>query len=197
MMTASGETHVSGVGYAPEGRVERAGAELGAGPLRAENIVVLSGGSLAGNAELRQGAGGAWEIHGDPTEAAFLVAERKLGHGTVTERRQRRFERIGEIPFTSERKLMTTLERDHEHDDAVVVITKGAPDVLLDRCTRARVGMASVELDAALRARLPCTAWCWTAYTGAARTARRNSSKCPRRPTKRCMRCCTRSSPER
>ena len=41
------------------------------------------GGSLAGNADLRQGAGGKWEIHGDPTEAAFLVAERKLG---VTER---------------------------------------------------------------------------------------------------------------
>jgi len=151
VMTASGDTHVSGVGYAPEGRVEHAGAELAAGPLRAENIVVLSGGSLAGNADLRKTAGGVWEIHGDPTEAAFLVAERKLG---VTERRQRRFERIGEIPFTSERKLMTTIERDHEHDDQVVVITKGAPDVLLDRCTRARMGMEIVELDDALRARV-------------------------------------------
>jgi P-type Ca2+ transporter type 2C len=151
VMTASGDTHVSGVGYAPEGRVEHAGTELAAGPMRAETIVVLSGGSLAGNADLRTTAGGAWEIHGDPTEAAFLVAERKLG---VTERRQRRFERIGEIPFTSERKLMTTIERDHEHDDQVVVITKGAPDVLLNRCNRARVGMEIVELDDALRARL-------------------------------------------
>ena len=113
--------------------------------------MLLSGGSLAGNADLRQTEGGAWEIHGDPTEAAFLVAERKLG---VTERRERRFERVGEIPFTSERKLMTTIERDHEHGDALVVITKGAPDVLLGRCTRARVGLEIVDLDEALRARL-------------------------------------------
>jgi Ca2+-transporting ATPase len=151
VMTASGDTQISGVGYAPQGLVEHDGAELAAGPLREEAIVVLSGGSLAGNADLRQTEGGAWEIHGDPTEAAFLVAERKLG---VTERRERRFERVGEIPFTSERKLMTTIERDHEHGDALVAITKGAPDVLLGRCTRARVGMEIVALDEALRARL-------------------------------------------
>ncbi len=154
VMTASGATQVSGVGYAPEGRVEHDGAELAEGPLRAENIVVLSGGSLAGNADLRQGADGAWEIHGDPTEAAFLVAERKLAHGAVSARRQRRFERIGEVPFTSERKLMTTIERDHEHGDQIVAITKGAPDVLLGRCNRARVGLEVVALDPALRARL-------------------------------------------
>ena len=151
VMTASGDTHVSGVGYAPEGKVEHAGAALAAGALRDETIVVLSGGSLAGNADLRQTEGGEWEIHGDPTEAAFLVAERKLG---VTQRRERRFERVGEIPFTSERKLMTTIERDHEHGDALVAITKGAPDVLLGRCTRARVGMEIVPLDETLRARL-------------------------------------------
>ena len=151
VMTASGDTHVSGVGYAPEGRVEHAGAELVPGPLRTENIVLLSGGCLAGNADLRQTAGAGWEIHGDPTEAAFLVAERKLG---VTERRERRFERIGEIPFTSERKLMTTINRDHEHGDQIVMITKGAPDVLLARCNRVRVGREIVGLDATLRARL-------------------------------------------
>lgn len=151
VMTASGGTYVTGVGYAPHGQVEHGGVKLGAGPLHAEHIVVLSGGSLAGNADLRQGAGGAWEIQGDPTEAAFLVAERKLG---ATERRERRFERIGEIPFTSERKMMSTLALDHEHDDAIVLIAKGAPDVLLERCSRARVGMDSVELDDALRARI-------------------------------------------
>ena len=151
VMTASGETRLTGVGYVPEGRVESQGAELPAGALRDENVVVLSGGSLAGNADLRQGAGGEWEIHGDPTEAAFLVAERKLG---ASERRQRRFSRIGEIPFTSERKMMSTIELDHEHGDEVVVITKGAPGVVLDHCTRARVGMQTVPLDEALRARM-------------------------------------------
>ncbi|WP_238136783.1 cation-translocating P-type ATPase [Variovorax sp. JS1663] len=151
VMTVSGSTRITGVGYAPQGRVEYEAAELAGGPLRDEQILVLSGGSLAGNADLRQGSGGAWEIQGDPTEGAFLVAERKLG---ATERRERRFERIGEIPFTSERKMMSTIQRDREHADELVVITKGAPDVLLDRCTRARVGSDVVELDEPLRARI-------------------------------------------
>lgn len=151
VMTASGGTRVTGVGYEPEGRVEHEGDELDAGPLLAEDIVVLSGGSLAGNADLRQTAGGVWEIQGDPTEAAFLVAERKLG---VAKRRVRRFDRIGEIPFTSERKMMSTIEVDHEHDDEVVVISKGAPDVLLGRCTRVREGMEVVALDEAWRRRI-------------------------------------------
>ena len=150
VMTASGATRVTGVGYAPHGKVEHEGAEIQAGPLRDEHIVVLSGGSLAGNAALRETERGEWEIEGDPTEAAFLVAERKLGS---TEQRERRFERIGEIPFTSDRKMMSTIELDHEHDDAVLVITKGAPDVLLERCTRARIGMNVVAFDDALRAR--------------------------------------------
>ena len=156
IITASGSAHVTGVGYAPEGQVEHEGAALTAGALHDELIVMLSGGSLAGNADLRPGAGGEWEIHGDPTEAAFLVAERKLGAtgDEMRERREQRFERIGEIPFTSERKMMSTIERDHEHNDEVVIITKGAPDVLLERCTRVRVGMEVVELDDALRARL-------------------------------------------
>ena len=151
VMSASGDARVTGVGYAPQGRVEHEGAELAAGPLHDELVVVLGGGSLAGNADLRQTQGGEWEIHGDPTEAAFLVAERKLG---TNDRRRQRFERIAEVPFTSERKMMATIERDHEHGDALVVVTKGAPDVLLGRCTRARVGMETVSLDDALRARL-------------------------------------------
>ncbi|MDB5729027.1 MAG: ATPase, type [Noviherbaspirillum sp.] len=151
IMTASGATHVTGVGYAPHGHVEQEGVALGAGPLMAENIVVLSGGSLAGNADLRKTENGEWEIHGDPTEAAFLVAEQKLG---IAERRKRRFERISEIPFTSDRKMMSTIEVDHEHNDEIVVITKGAPDVLLQQCTRARVGAEVVELDDEIRKRL-------------------------------------------
>jgi magnesium-transporting ATPase (P-type) len=149
VVTASGSVRVSGVGYAPVGGFERDGAPLQPGPLHSEQVVVLSGGSLASNADLRQVPGGGWEIQGDPTEAAFLVAERKLG---ATERRKRRFERIGELPFTSERKMMSTLVVDHEHAGAVVVIVKGAPDVLLERCSRARVGMETVELDGARRA---------------------------------------------
>jgi len=151
VMTASGGTELSGVGYAPDGEVKHADAKLEDGPLHAENLVILGGGSVAGNADLRQGPGGEWEIHGDPTEAAFLVAERKLG---TTERRQQRFERIAEIPFTSERKMMSTIERDHEHNDEPVLIAKGAPSVLLAHCNRVREGMELVDLDDARRKRI-------------------------------------------
>lgn len=149
IMTASGGSRVTGVGYAPLGRLEIEGGVAPEGALRAEQIVILSGGSLAGNAALRQAEDGAWEIQGDPTEAAFLVAERKLG---VEDRRQRRFERIGEIPFSSDRKLMSTIERDHEHGGERILITKGAPDVLMQHCSRIRIGMDVVPFDEVQRA---------------------------------------------
>ena len=157
VMTASGRSDITGVGYAPEGRAEAAGAELPDGPLRAELQAVLRGGSLAGNAQLQQIEGGAWAIQGDPTEAAFLVAERKLGpgdKGASAPAWQEGFERIGEIPFTSQRKMMSVLVADHGDGDAHVLFAKGAPDVLLAHCTHARRGEATVVLDAALHAQV-------------------------------------------
>jgi Ca2+-transporting ATPase len=151
VVTASGESRITGIGYAPVGRVEHEGSTVATGPVRAEDIVVLSGGSLASNADLRQRVDGDWEIQGDPTEAAFLVAERKLG---VNERRARRFRRVREIAFSSDRKMMSSVERDHEQGESLVVVTKGAPDVLLGRCNRLRVGMEVVDLDEAGRARV-------------------------------------------
>ena len=152
VVTASGDTLVTGVGYAPVGEVMHDGVALAAGALRDEQIVALGGGSLAGNAKLNQASDGEWQIHGDPTEAAFLVAERKLGISDVTERREKRFERIAEIPFTSERKMMSTLEIDHDHNDQQMLITKGAPGELLTHSTHMRVGMSTVALDDTLRA---------------------------------------------
>jgi calcium-translocating P-type ATPase len=93
-------------------------------------------------------------VLGDPTEAAFLVAERKLG---IAEGRIRRFTRVDEVPFTSDRKLMSTLHRDGDFDSGpriehrvasseLTMFTKGAPDVLLERCSHERVGDHDVEL---------------------------------------------------
>jgi magnesium-transporting ATPase (P-type) len=151
VMTASGGTRITGTGYAPGGHSELLGDDTNAEARRAENIVVLSGGSLASNAQLRELPQGKWEIQGDPTEAAFLVAERKLG---LFDRRARRFDRMREIPFTSYRKMMSTLVVDHEHGDRHMLVAKGAPDVLLARCTRVRVGMDEVPFDEASRRRV-------------------------------------------
>jgi len=151
VVTASGISDITGVGYTPIGQVQHAGAALLAGAQHEEAVAVLSGGSLAGNAALRQSPDGDWEIQGDPTEAAFLVAEHKLGSNA---RREKRFTRVGEIPFTSDRKMMSTIEADHDHDNAPVVITKGAPGVLLLRCTQVRIGATTAPLNAAMRERI-------------------------------------------
>jgi Ca2+-transporting ATPase len=143
VVTASGEARVTGAGYRPVGHLEHDGAHLSDGPLWQETAYVLSGGSLANNAVLRQ-QDGEWTIQGDPTEAAFLVAEHKLGRQPA---RATRFTRVAEVPFTSERKLMTSIEADAERAGRIAVVTKGAPDVLLSRCTHVQVGDEVVPLD--------------------------------------------------
>ncbi|HYR24847.1 MAG TPA: HAD-IC family P-type ATPase, partial [Aquabacterium sp.] len=148
-VTASGRTELSGVGYAPHGAVASAGAPLTGGPVHSEHILLFSGGSLAGNAALHQTPAGDWVVHGDPTEAAFLVAERKLG---VHEGRGARFTRVAELPFTSDRKMMSIVALDHAQGDARLLISKGAPDVLLARCDRVRVGLGEQPLSDAIRA---------------------------------------------
>ncbi|HLN78177.1 MAG TPA: cation-translocating P-type ATPase [Nocardioidaceae bacterium] len=149
IVSASGEVTVTGAGYRPEGRMEAGGVPLDEdSTLWGETALVLGGGSLANNATLRE-ADGEWAIQGDPTEAAFLVAEAKLGTG---KRRELRFRRVGEIPFTSERKMMTSLESDHERAGKIAVVAKGAPDVLLPRCTHVQVGDRVEPLDETRRA---------------------------------------------
>jgi len=151
VVTAAGEVAVTGVGYRPEGRVEFDGVPLTEGtPAWEQTALVLRGGSLANNAVLR-GQDGEWTIQGDPTEAAFLVAEVKLG---TRERTTGRFRRVGEIPFTSERRMMTSLHIDASRAGRMSVAAKGAPDVLLGRCSRVQVGERTEPLDDAWRRRI-------------------------------------------
>jgi P-type Ca2+ transporter type 2C len=152
VVTGSGEAELTGTGYRPEGDVVIDGRPPGDGdaPVADEVRFVLAGGSLANDAVLREDDG-EWTVQGDPTEAAFLVAEAKLG---ATEARRARFERVGEVPFTSERKLMSTLEADVERESRIDVVTKGAPDVLLARCTHERVAGEVRRLTDARRAEI-------------------------------------------
>ena len=110
IVTASGEVDLTGVGYRPEGQALLDGREISDDDVLHEARLVLAGGSFANNAQLRE-HDGEWEIQGDPTEAAFLVAARKL-EGVME--RVEEFERHGEIPFTSERKLMSALAQHRE-----------------------------------------------------------------------------------
>lgn len=153
VVTASGEVTLTGVGYRPDGEARTGPDDDGASqPLADEQLVrevimVLGGGSLANDAQLVE-RDGEWTVQGDPTEAAFLVAAHKLT-GTVD--RVAGFERRGQVPFTSERKMMSALV-DPPGDGSWALVTKGAPDVLLPRCTGLQVGDRTVPLDEKRRA---------------------------------------------
>ena len=148
IVTFSGTAEVTGVGYRPIGDVLQNGSPLADSPLGIESRLVLSAGSLANDAQLSE-RDGEWEIQGDPTEAAFLVAAGKLD-GTQTE--MDRYERQAQIPFTSERKMMSAL-CDETSDGTRILFSKGAPDVLLGLCTRIQSGNDDVELTDDLRRR--------------------------------------------
>ena len=129
---------VTGTGYEPKGTFS-AGQEQNEifHPL----TEFLRGATLASDARLVQ-LEGEWEIKGDPTEGALVVAAAKAGLNKDS--LEREWPRINEIPFTSERKRMTTL---HQGPDGMVAFSKGAPEVILAACTRQRVGHGESPLD--------------------------------------------------
>lgn len=125
--TPEGAAEVEGAGYAPEGRILRNGSPVEVeAPVRA----LLRAGVLCSDAELRE-EGGHWLLTGDPTEGALLTAARKGGLDPDALRLE--WPRRDAIPFESERKFMATLHV--ERGGGRLLLVKGAPEVLLDRCT--------------------------------------------------------------
>ena len=151
IVTASGRVSLSGTGYAPPGEVRRVGGDAIDGALRIELERALAVGDRANNAELRENEG-RWMVQGDPTEGALVVAARKAG--LEDQALDARFERVGEVPFSSERKLMTTIHTDAQSQDRLLAFTKGAPDILLARCSRELVGEESRPLTPERRAEI-------------------------------------------
>ncbi len=135
--TASGRVTLGGTGYAPVGDVKEEGGRPVEGALRTELERALAAADRANNATLKH-HDGRWTVQGDPTEGALLVAARKAG--LEPEELKRRFERIAEVPFSSERKLMSTVHTDAEERGRLLVFAKGAPDVLLARCSHELAG---------------------------------------------------------
>ena len=142
---AAGRTwEVTGAGYDPEGSFLLDGQEVEPPePL----LELLRAAALASDAHLaRDGAGdrqAGWRIQGDPTEGALVVAAAKAG----LDKREldERFPRVGEIPFTSESKRMTTLHGTPEDTpEHITAFAKGAPEVILQACSR-RLGEAGEE----------------------------------------------------
>jgi Ca2+-transporting ATPase len=148
VVTASGRVVVGGTGYAPIGDVSGEKGGPPAGALRTELERAFTVADRANNAALQQ-RDGRWLVQGDPTEGALIVAARKAGLEAA--RLEHRFERVGEVPFSSERKMMSTVHTDAEAGGRILVFAKGAPDELLTRCTHELVGDAHCLLSAERR----------------------------------------------
>jgi len=137
---------VTGIGYAPQGEFLENGQPVQPAEVAALRAT-LTCGVLCNAAALREEAG-AYTITGDPTEGALLTAAAKAGY--VRRDLEKDFPLVTEIPFDSERKLMTMIR--HSPDGALAALVKGAPDVLLARCTAICDGPTTRPLTAADRA---------------------------------------------
>ena len=136
---------LTGAGYEPVGRFLHNSQEV-APPLAVKNL--LQAAVLASDAVLVRTEEGRWQIQGDPTEGALVVAGEKAGLKAFELNSQ--FPRVGEIPFTSESKRMTTL---HEKADGTrIAYAKGAVEVMLDACDRWASTEGIIPLDDAARA---------------------------------------------
>ncbi len=131
---------VTGTGYEPKGTFSPGQDRKEVLPLLTE---FLRGAALASDARLVE-VDGEWNIKGDPTEGALVVAAAKANLNKET--LEREWPRVDEIPFTSERKRMTTL---HRGPDGCVAYSKGAPEIILAACTHQRAGQEDIPLDAA------------------------------------------------
>ena len=143
VVVPSGEVELTGTGYAPEGDMVSIAGSAVPENVANEVLATLGAGTLANDGELREGEKpGTWEIVGDPTEVSLVVAARK----THADKKFAHFDRVAEIPFTSERKRMSVIARNATDAGKLTVFAKGAPDVLLSYCDRIYVNGAIRKL---------------------------------------------------
>jgi Ca2+-transporting ATPase len=120
---------VTGVGYEPSGRILRQGSPVDAGK-SAALVECLQAGALC-NDSLLVNKETSWQIQGDPTEGALIVAANK--GGLSMDIVQERFPRMDAIPFESRYQYMATMH-DAGSDNPRIVYIKGAVEAILDRC---------------------------------------------------------------
>lgn len=123
--------NVSGAGYSPVGEFSVDGSASTAPTTGLKKLLTTA--VLASDTHLVSGAenesGSEWNIKGDPTEGALVVAAAKAG--LQKESLDSEYPRMQEIPFSSETKRMTTL---HQTNGSLTAYAKGAPEMILESC---------------------------------------------------------------
>ena len=131
LQTSDNSYHLSGKGYAPEGKFFLDKDQIN--PKEEKSLaMLLKVGGLNNDSRLEH-EDDTWNLIGDPTEGALLVAAKKAGYDM--NKLSDKYKRVQEIPFDSDRKRMTTFHECSEHDKQFAFV-KGAPDVTLDLCTK-------------------------------------------------------------
>ncbi|GEM_PF-2220863 len=151
VITASNRFRISGAGYAPQGDFLQINNSTD-GQSPAESIIkalddpellpLLTASARCNNATVspKDGEANVWQVIGDPTEGALLVAAMKAGIEPHDSKQKVLFE----IPFDSERKTMSVVVQ--SPDGRIVMHTKGAQELILGKCIRERCGSAEVDL---------------------------------------------------
>jgi magnesium-transporting ATPase (P-type) len=133
LVTASDTVHVTGEGYAPEGRLEKDGAPVAPDPVHTALARVAA---RCNTAHLRETEAG-WRVEGDPMEGALLALAGKLG--AMEGGRP-----LSTIPFDARHRYMAVLQDDA---DGRRVLLKGAPETVLARCDRQMTADGPAPLD--------------------------------------------------
>jgi Ca2+-transporting ATPase len=122
-----GRVSVTGVGYDPKDNFLRRGVKI---DVKKDHhlMLTLKAGLLCNDSRLVHGKDG-WSVVGDPTEGALVVVAMKAG--LKQDKLNKELPRENEIPFTSERKRMTTV---HSSPEGPIAFMKGAPEVVLNLC---------------------------------------------------------------
>lgn len=140
------DLEVTGTGYAPIGDIT-----IGGNPVDKDELkglyTLMSIATLAGDANIVEEEG-LYKCQGDPTEGALVTFAGKLG--IQKDEHNASYPRIEEIPFDSDRKMMSTFH-DNFIPKKIVSFTKGAPDIIIDRCTKMMIDGNIVDMTPELK----------------------------------------------
>jgi len=128
---------VTGVGYEPKGEFLLEGKPIKPEEEQGLNLI-LKAATLCSNAQCDGKS-----VIGDTTEGALIVAATK--YGSIKEELEKEAPRVHEVTFTSERKRMTTVHKSGE--EGLIAYVKGAPELILERCTSTLVRGRIRKLD--------------------------------------------------
>lgn len=137
IITAEKQYEVEGSGYVPEGSITEDDKKIE--PDKDKVLWhLLQASRLSNNAEIEKDEDDNWKLSGTPTEGALLALSYKAGLKDFTP------ERLDIIPFDSEHKYMATLNKT---DEGTFVFFTGAPEKLLEMCSRQYTQDGEKDLD--------------------------------------------------